>query len=85
MFYPYGTVETNSKYVAVIYVKTMDDEYEAGGSLIYFLATYDPKGTIIDKMMIAGRSAITDPIKTFNNKPLSILLKSISFRQLLDI
>ncbi len=66
LFYPYGTVETNGNYIAVIYLKTMDDEYGGNGSLAYYMATYKPNGIIIDKMLIAGRTSIANPIKTFS-------------------
>ena len=68
MFYPYGTVEQNNKYIAVIYVETTEDEMDDDGSggCAYFMASYDLKGVIIDKMLIGGRTNIANPVKTFN-------------------
>ncbi len=54
VFYAYGLVEQNNNYTALIYAEGVDEEMDGEQPLLFFLVSYDRKGTIIDKMQISG-------------------------------
>lgn len=61
-FYYYGLLNENDEFVTLIYI-VKDDYLGDDSPLIYRLATFDHSGKLIDKMEIAGRADLSQPLK----------------------
>ncbi len=80
VYYYTALIKNDPAYIAVVYGKQYEGEDEpttetdstnpAAASLttltpVYYLATYDHHGKIIDRMQVAGRDDLTQPFKAF--------------------
>lgn len=61
-FYYFAELKETENYVALVYI-VKNEYYSAFAPLTFRLVTFTPEGKIIDKMELAGRDYMDDPIK----------------------